>query len=548
MLPALLNHLWQSTLCACFAGLLTLLAPSQRAHMRFAVWCAASFKFLIPFSALAALGEHIVWRPAASISIPAGVANALEPVALPAIPPGELLVAVPHPPSGVDANLLPLCVGLWACGAIAIVTWWSLQWVRIQRATRRAAPLAIDAPIPVRSSPSLLEPGVVGFFRPVLLLPAGIMERLSAIQLRAVVVHEMCHVRRRDNLLAAIHMLVQALFWFHPLVWWLGRRMVVERECACDEAVLADGGDRQAYAEGILQVCRFYVESSLSCTAGVGGADLQRRIEFIMTPRLIRQLGAIRTTLLVAAAAAFVLGPIAIGSVFAAAPDAVPQVSQRAQSQLSRDLLQRGQYADLDRRMNGFQQAYAAHMLDEAGLLRAFAAFDVVDPELAANFDAWVKAFPRSYAAHLARGTYYFTCGMQTRGDKNLSRTTAAQLSGMNQYFGKAQSDLNDSLALTPKPLLTYNVLIRIEMATGSSQATRALLNAALKIDPRAMSVRRAYMRSLQTRWGGSLEQMLAFMDETRKIGLAEDQLWTLDKLIDDERQWLARQQAAAHR
>jgi hypothetical protein len=81
-------------------------------------------------------------------------------------------------------------------------------------------------------------------------------------------------------------------------------------------------------------------------------------------------------------------------------------------------------------------------------------------------------------------------------------------------------------------------------MMTGTAQATRALLDAALKIDPTAMSVRRAYLRSLQTRWGGSLNRMLAFMDETRKIGLPEDQLWTLDRLVDEERQWLVRQEA----
>ncbi|HEX3837163.1 MAG TPA: M56 family metallopeptidase [Steroidobacteraceae bacterium] len=543
VVPALLNHLWQSTLFAVIAGLLTLLLRHNGAHTRFALWCAASCKFLIPFSALVALGEHILWRPVVSLSIPTAVANVLEPLSVPAVRPEQLLVTVPHPSFWMEADLLALCVGLWACGAVAVVAWWSFQWLKIQRATRRAAPLRIDAPIPARSSSAMLEPGVVGFFRPVLLLPAGITERLSAAQLRAVVLHEICHVRRRDNLTAAIHMLVEALFWFHPLVWWLGRRMIVERECACDEAVVGAGGDPKVYAEGILQVCRHYVESPLSCTAGVGGADLLRRIEFIMTPRLIRRLGAPRTALLMAAAAAVVLGPIAVGSVFAAAADAVPETPPRAAAQLLRDLLQRGQYADLDQRINGFQKAYEARALDEAGLLRAFAAFEVVDPALAVNFDGWVKSFPRSYAAHLARGTYYFTSGTRTRGTKTIDHTTQVQLAGMALYFAKAQRDLTDSLALTAKPLLSYNVLIRMQMMAGSAQETRTLFESAIKIDPTAMSVRRAYMRSLQSRWGGSLSQMQAFMTQTRKVGFTEEQLWTLEKLIDAEHQWQARQQ-----
>ena len=66
------------------------------------------------------------------------------------------------------------------------------------------------------------EPGVVGLFRPVLLLPDGISDRLLAAQLRTIVTHEMCHVRRRDNLTAAIHMLVEAIFSYHRWCWWHG--------------------------------------------------------------------------------------------------------------------------------------------------------------------------------------------------------------------------------------------------------------------------------------------------------------------------------------
>src|SRR5690606_12845832 len=96
------------------------------------------------------------------------------------------------------------------------------------------------------------------------------LERLSPPQLRAVLEHEICHVRRRDNLTAAVHMLVESLFWFHPLVWWIGARLLDEREQACDEAVIAAGIDRDAYGEGILEVCRYCIESPLPCAAGVG--------------------------------------------------------------------------------------------------------------------------------------------------------------------------------------------------------------------------------------------------------------------------------------
>ncbi len=114
-----------------------------------------------------------------------------------------------------------------------------------------------------------------GIFRPVLLLPEGITERLTAAQLEAILAHELCHVRRRDNLTAAIHMVVETVFWFHPLVWWIRARLIDERERACDEEVLRLGSEAEVYAESILEACKLYLESPLACVSGVTGSDLE---------------------------------------------------------------------------------------------------------------------------------------------------------------------------------------------------------------------------------------------------------------------------------
>src|SRR5438270_6462366 len=98
----------------------------------------------------------------------------------------------------------------------------------------------------------------------------------------AILAHELCHVRRRDNLLACIHMIVETIFWFHPLVWWIGARLIEERERACDEAVIAAGGEPRDYARAIYNVCRYYVESPLTCISGVGGADVMKRMRAIL--------------------------------------------------------------------------------------------------------------------------------------------------------------------------------------------------------------------------------------------------------------------------
>ena len=554
MILALLNHLWQSTLFAATAGLLTLTLLKNGAHVRYGLWYAASLKFMVPFSLLVRAGGHIVWTTS---SAPVAVTNLVDHLVAPftAVPPAVPAGAMKLAPAVTGStSLLPdiasapqlLWISLWTAGALVIIMRWLAQWLRIRAAVNRSVLLPMAAPIIVRSSQDRLEPGVVGLFCPVLLLPARLLGQLRPEQLRAIVAHELCHVRRRDNLAAALHMLVQVLFWFYPLVWWLGRRLVVEREFACDEAVIAAGNDPEAYATGILQVCRHYLESPLLCTAGVSGADLKSRIERIMAAHPVSKLSAPGKAVLVLLAAVAVLTPMAFGAV-SSAPVAGERATPQGTAEELRNLLTQAQYAELDRRMNGYQGAYESHVLNEDGLLRAFAAFDVSDPALEGNLNAWVAAFPRSYAARLARGGYYFVCGTQTRGTRDVAHTTQAQLSGMSFYYGKAQRDLKDSLAMDAKPLLSYNVLIRIEMESGTQQSARTFLNAALKIDPNAMSVRRAYMRSLQTRWGGSLNEMLEFMQETRKAGFSDDQLWTLEKLIDEERHWLARYQGGKH-
>ena len=69
------------------------------------------------------------------------------------------------------------------------------------------------------------EPGVFGIFRPVLMLPSGVTHKLTSMQMNAIVAHELCHVRRQDNLTAALHM-ISAIFSFHPAVWWIGRQFI----------------------------------------------------------------------------------------------------------------------------------------------------------------------------------------------------------------------------------------------------------------------------------------------------------------------------------
>ena len=313
MLTAIVNHLWQSTLAVAVIAALAAMLRNHGAHVRYWLWWLASVKFLVPFAVLALLGSKLGGARAPLFDVSA----------LPAT------LGVLAEPMRRAAPWTPLAIGLvviWAVGMLAIASSWMARARKARALVRASVPCttvlpaiarAVDAAatLDARTSPALVEPSLVGIARPVLLLPRGIAERLTAAQLDAVIAHELAHWRRRDNLTAALHMLVEAVVWFHPLVWWIGARLVEERERACDEAVVRAGHDGRTYAEGILNVCEHYVASTLKCAAGVSGADLKRRVVEIGRNRVMSDLPIVKKVLLGTFACAAVIVPIVLGAI-----------------------------------------------------------------------------------------------------------------------------------------------------------------------------------------------------------------------------------------
>ena len=320
MTSELANHLWQSTLFAVAVGLLTLMCRKNSASVRYWLWFSASVKFFIPFTVLMALGDRLEWASRApQIATPA-VSATLAQVSRPFVmDPAVGFLSAQEAPRSVDWFAFAI-FAVWAAGTIAMTVVRFRTWRQIRAAVRASSPwtvqdLRMPAGLDVRSTPGVMEPGVVGLWRPVLLVPSGIENDLTRRQLASVLTHELCHIRRRDNVTAAVHMIAEAMFWFHPLVWWIGSRLVDERERACDEEVVRTFGEPQTYAEGIVNVCKRYVESPLACVSGVSGSNVKNRIRDIMTNRAVAKLGVAKKAIMAGVGTVAVVTPILAQSV-----------------------------------------------------------------------------------------------------------------------------------------------------------------------------------------------------------------------------------------
>ncbi len=328
-MDAIANHIWQSTICAAGAGVVALMFRNNSASVRYWIWFAAALKFLVPLAALTAVANQIPLPRASDAATEALDAATLV----------FRTSALPDMSGAASISFL----AVWLLGAVVALATSAWQWQRLAAHARQSPPIVegvvhdtlrriervegISTPTTIVAASRPLEPGVIGIWKPVLLWPPHLTAGLSDTQIETVVAHEVCHIVRRDNLLASVQIVVSAVFWFHPIVWWIAARLVDERERACDERVLAPGRRPATYAESILKTCRLCIASPLVNVPGVTGGDLKQRIARIMRNEPSRPLNARRKTLLLMAALVLLLLPTAAG-VSACRSDEGPSTAQ----------------------------------------------------------------------------------------------------------------------------------------------------------------------------------------------------------------------------
>jgi beta-lactamase regulating signal transducer with metallopeptidase domain len=191
---------------------------------------------------------------------------------------------------------LPAIVLLWLAGVFvaAFRPLWGwhvarrLKTVGVARAPdaihavleRTARRLRLDRAVELLQSALVQSPAVVGYFRPVILLPLCVVSGLPEAQLELILAHELAHIRRHDYLVNVFQTLVETLFFYHPAVWWLSAQVRNERENCCDDMAMAIAGSRADYGRALLAIAEMRAAPN-ALSLGARGGSLVARIRRI---------------------------------------------------------------------------------------------------------------------------------------------------------------------------------------------------------------------------------------------------------------------------
>ena len=172
----------------------------------------------------------------------------------------------------------------------------------------------------------------------------------------------------------------------------------------------------------------------------------------------------------------------------------------------------------LEAKLSTYRHVYETQRTKETEdvLIFALHSFSNLDPALGEKLSQWVGRMPKSYLARMARGYYYRTLGHFFRGEGYPRMFQSEQGSKMRDYFRKAILDFSKALSLHPELGVAFGGLMTIAMIKGDRETLEDLFKRAIKIDPTSFDIRRRYIFSLQPKWGGSLEQMKAFIDSSK--------------------------------
>jgi TonB family protein len=224
---AILNSLWQGALVTAIAAIAASFVPKHHAASRYAVWLTA-------LCGLVAVPLIAAWHP---WSVPALLPDVMSQTT------AATSVATQRA-AAASGWWLP---GLWSAGVLFCLGRLVLSYVRIAAVVRGSRP-APEHGRDVRVSDCIAVPIAVGFLHPAVILPAAELRCLAAADLAAILEHERAHIRRGDLVTNLLQRLIEAVLFFNPWTYVIGRQLVKERESACDDWAVAATGSPAGYA------------------------------------------------------------------------------------------------------------------------------------------------------------------------------------------------------------------------------------------------------------------------------------------------------------
>jgi beta-lactamase regulating signal transducer with metallopeptidase domain/uncharacterized protein (UPF0335 family) len=303
---ALLHLLWQATIVAGILAAVLALMSRQSASARYVVSCGALALVFAMFVATTIRAYDPAAAPIAIASGDSAPSPETMKVSLRQLP---VLIAASAAEGLRDRalsaaasarNQLPSIVAIWLAGVVLLSARLLVSWIRARRLIHRGTRPAssewqrvaahLSGALGLRRAVTLLEsaavevPSVIGSLRPIILLPASALTGMTPEQIEMVLAHEMAHIRRHDFLVNLLQAVVETLMFYHPAVWWMSRRVRVERENCCDDLAVAVCGNPIQYARALTRLEELRA-SALPVVVAANGGSLLDRIRRIAAGR-----------------------------------------------------------------------------------------------------------------------------------------------------------------------------------------------------------------------------------------------------------------------
>src|SRR6185437_7100716 len=291
--PRFAAHLWQTTVFALVILIASFVLRSGPARWRHTFCLVASAKFILPAALVVVLAQQTGIQSSAFFSpfqqtdenalVLSGITGPAATLA------STYEVTIFATEATRHREIYFALTTIWLAGILTLLLLWAIrrrrflgslqpgesprqgrEWQALERAR---ASLQFKGRVALVISPLKLEPAVWRVWRPTVVLPESIAGHLNDDELEAIMLHELVHIQRRDNLIGNLQLALCALLWFHPLVWFINRKLFDEREQVCDERVMQVCRVPEAYASSILKVVRFCFGWKMAGVTGAAGGS-----------------------------------------------------------------------------------------------------------------------------------------------------------------------------------------------------------------------------------------------------------------------------------